>query len=486
MPSIKQEIAKGVFWIAIARYSGIFISLGITAILARNVSPTAFGTMAVATVITAFLDIFIDMGFGTAIVQFKDLTTRQINSIFMVGATIGAILAIGMFFTAPLIANYYSDPTLTIVCRCLCIPITFGALNIVPNGLMMKAKRFRTVALRTLSFQVLCGIVAVIGALHGWGIYALIVTPVITSVGVFIVNFINYPQKFTIDIDFGAICRVWSYSSFQFLFNFVNYFSRNLDKLIIGRYFSMAQLGYYDKSYRLMQLPLQNITFVIAPVLHPILSSLQDDKKQLGEKNRTLVKLLSYISFPLGILLYFSANDIINIIFGPDWGPAIPVFRILALSLPLQIILSTSGSFFQAAGKTNHMFFVGLTSTLTTVIGFLIAVHYYHTLVSMAWAWNITLMINFISSYAVMNKITFRASLRRFLADFIPQIINTAITIPIAYYLISHIQISNNLFSLIYKTLVVAIPTVIIAYTTRQYNVFKLISNTISRLRHKS
>ncbi|WP_300933833.1 oligosaccharide flippase family protein, partial [uncultured Duncaniella sp.] len=93
MSSIRQDIAKGVFWIAVAKYSGVFISLGITAILARNVSPSAFGTMAVATVITAFLDIFIDMGFGAAIIQFKDLTKRQINSIFMVSTGIGLLLA---------------------------------------------------------------------------------------------------------------------------------------------------------------------------------------------------------------------------------------------------------------------------------------------------------------------------------------------------------------------------------------------------------
>lgn len=485
MPSIKQEIAKGVFWIAVARYSGIFISLGITAILARNVSPAAFGTMAVATVITAFLDIFIDMGFGTAIVQFKDLTKRQINSIFMVGTGIGLILATGMFFAATFIADYYGDSTLVIVCRCLCIPILFGALNIVPNGLMMKAKRFKTVALRTLFFQVLCGCVAVIGALHGWGIYALIVTPVITSVGVFIVNFINYPQKLTFDIDFGAIRRVWGYSSFQFLFNFVNYFSRNLDKLIIGKYFSMAQLGYYDKSYRLMQLPLQNITFVISPVLHPILSSLQDDKKQLGEKNRKLVRMLSYISFPLGILLYFSADDIINIIFGPDWEPSIPVFRILALSLPLQIILSTSGSIYQAAGKTNHMFYVGLSSTLTTVTGFMITANYFHTLASMAWAWDITLMINFVICYTVMNKVTFHTSLRKFTTDFLPQIVNTAISAAVAYSLIQLIDIPNNLLSLLYKTVAVAIPTFIMAHILHQYNALSLFSAAFSRFIRK-
>lgn len=485
MQSIKQEIATGVFWIAVARYSGIFISLGITAILARNVSPAAFGTMAVATVITAFLDIFIDMGFGTAIVQFKNLTKRQINSIFMVGTGIGVLLAVGMYFASTLIADYYHDTTLVSVCRCLCIPILFGALNIVPNGLMMKAKRFKTVAIRTLSLQILCGSIAVVGALHGLGIYALIVTPVISSIGVFIVNFINYPQRLTLDIDFGAIRQVWKYSSFQFLFNFVNYFSRNLDKLIIGRYFSMAQLGYYDKSYRLMQLPLQNITFVISPVLHPILSSLQDDKQQLGEKNLKLVRMLSYISFPLGILLYFCAYDIIDIIFGPDWKPSVPVFQILALSLPLQIILSTSGSLYQAAGKTNHMFYVGLSCTLTTIAGFLIATHFFHTLTAMAWAWDITLMINFVICYTIMNRITFHTSLRRFAFAFFPQIINSTVSTIVAYYIIGFIDIPNNLLSLIYKTSAVALPTFIMAAILHQYSVFHLLRSTLSRFQHR-
>lgn len=131
------------------------------------------------------------------------------------------------------------------------------------------------------------------------------------------------------------------------------------------------------------------------------------------------------------------------------------------------------------------MFYVGLSCTLTTVAGFLIAAHYFHTLAAMAWAWDITLLINFIICYTVMNRITFRTSLRGFALDFIPQIINTAVATLAAYYLISLIDISNSLLALIYKTMAVALPTVLMANLLHQYNAHGLLKSTLSRLHHR-
>lgn len=477
MSSIKHEIISGVFWIALAKYSGLFISLGVTAILARNISPEAFGTIAVATVIMAFLDIFIDMGIGTAVIQFKGLTKEQINSLFMMGCFTGIILSMSMYVAAPFIASFYADNTLKTICRLLCICIMFNAMNIVPNGLMMKYKRFRTVALRTLFFQITCGLLAVMAAINGYGVYALIITPILSSIGVFVVNFYNYPQKITFNLSFDVVKKIWKYSSFQFCFSFTNYFSRNIDKLIIGKYFSMSDLGYYDKSYRLMQLPLQNVTFVISPVLHPILSSLQDDKIQLSDKNIKLSKVLSNLSFPIGILLFFCAKEIIEIIFGPEWKPSIPVFKILALSLPLQMILSTSGSLFQAAGKTNHLFFSGLINTFTTVFGFLISAIFFKTITSMAWAWDITLVLNFFNTYYIMNHITFGTSFRKFSYSLIPQLINTLIVSIATFFLLKLFIINNIFISLVLKTLIIGGLTIGMAYLLGQYNALSLIRN---------
>ena len=481
MPSIKAEIAKGVVWTAVAKYSGLFISLGVTSVLARNVSPSAFGTMAIATVITAFLDIFVNAGIGTAIVQFKNLSKRQINTLFLLGGLLGLFFGGILFFTSNLISEYYEDEQLINICRLLCVCMFFNALNIVPNGLMMKAKRFKTVAIRTLIFQVLSGTAAVLAALNGWGIYALIISPIFTAIGVFCFNFYNYPQRLYIKMDWTAVRMVWSYSSFQFLSYFANYFSRNIDKLIIGKYFSLSELGYYEKSYRLMQLPLQNITYVISPVLHPVLSSLQDQKSELGIKNRRLTELLSQISFPLGIALYFCAYEIVMILFGHNWEAAVPIFQILSWSVPFQMILSTSGALYQAAGKTNHMFFVGIINTIVTVLGFIIAARCFKTLDAMAWAWDITLIINFVNSYLAMNKFTFGYSARKFFSTLIPQLINSAVTLVVSFLLIHLFSIHSLVVGLIYKLVVVGSMTIIMATILRQYNIIKIISHLFSR-----
>lgn len=480
--SIKSELTKGVFWIALAKYSGIFISLGITAILARHISPAAFGTMAIATVLMAFLDIFTDLGIGAAIIQFKDLTKRQLNSLFVVGCSVGIILASGLYFLSLPVANYYNDEQLIPVCHWLAISLLFNAFNIVPNGLMLKNRRFKVVSIRTLTFQIISGAIAIWGALHGWGIYALIVNPVTTSIGVFIVNFYNYPQKLIINIDFGAVKRVWKYSSFQFLFNVVNYFSRNIDKLIIGKYFSMSDLGYYDKSYRLMLLPLSNITFVITPVLHPILSSLQDDKAQLAQKNAKLATLLCQISLPLGIILYLCAGEIIEIIFGPNWKPSIPIFKILALSVPIQVILSTSGSIFLASGKSNHLFIAGITNTAITVTGFFIAAIHFKTIESMAWAWDITIFLVFVNTYVIMNRFTFGTSITKFLKSFITQSINSAIVIAIMLCIKNYLSFQNHLTSLIANSIAILSLTAICAYILNQYNLILIIKELLVRV----
>lgn len=266
---------------------------------------------------------------------------------------------------------------------------------------------------------------------------------------------------------------------YQFLFSVINYFSRNADKLIIGKFFSMKELGYYEKSYRLMQLPLQNITFVITPVLHPILSSLQDDKKQLASKNLKLTQILSWISFPLGIILFFCASPIIRIIFGNNWIPAIPVFKILALSVPLQMMTSTAGSIFQAAGKTNHLFYCGIQSSVCTVVAFILATKYFGTIESMAWAWDIASCMNFLFTYWFMNRFTFNCSLIKFFIQIWAQLINSLVVIVVVYCCIKLWTPINPIMELLWVIFVVVISTFLMAKILHQYSIKNFFSSIV-------
>lgn len=427
MSNIKQELFKGVFWSAVEKYSGLVVSLIVSMILARMLGPKEYGVVAIATVIIVFLYMFCTMGIGPAIIQRTDLTDKEIDSIFTFSLSIGTILSILFFCSSWGIASFYDNPLLVPVCQILSVQLLAASANMVPSALMTRDKRFKEIAKRTLTLQILTGVVSVFAAFYGAGVYALLISPVVTAIGVFIWNRKYYKVNIDWKYDLSPVKKIFSFSSYQFLFNFVNYFSRNLDKLIIGRWMSVDALGIYEKSYRLMQLPLQNVTGVINPVMQPVLRDISDDKNDLGDKYAKITKFIATLSFPIGIILYGMSFEVIRFFYGDQWDAAVPVFAILSLSLPLQMILSTSGAIFMVCNDTKAQFWVGIRNTVTTVAGFLIAVYFWNTIEAMAWAWTITLFINFVCSYYIMYKYSLRVSIIPFLKELVKPTIIAAL-----------------------------------------------------------
>ena len=211
-----------------------------------------------------------------------------------------------------------------------------------------------------LLFILLVDIVAIILASLGFSYYALIINSILSGLLIFIAYYYLSPIKPSLVIRFSSIRKISKFSTFQFLFTFINYFAVNTDNLLIGKYFSPSALGFYDKAYKLMLMPVQNLTFVITPVLHPVLSEYQNEKKVIYDAYYKIVKLLAIIGFPLSVFLYFNASEIINIMYGPQWDQSIPVFKLLALTVGIQIVLSSTGSIFQATNRTDLLFYAGL------------------------------------------------------------------------------------------------------------------------------
>lgn len=439
MANIKQQLISGVFYTALARYSGIILSLVVAGVLARLLSPDDFGIVAIATVIISFFSIFTDMGISAAIVQNKALTDRNLSDIFSFTLWMGVILA-GLFFAASWpIAEFYDRSIMRTLCQLLAINLFFASANIVPGALFYKNKEFKFIAIRSFVIQTAGGIISVVTALAGGGMYALILSPILSSILLFGISIRRYPQRVRPTWGFGALRKILSYSVYQFLFNVINFFSQNLDKLIIGKYMGMSQLGYYDKSYRLMTLPLQNITYVITPVMHPILSDYQNNLQKLGSSYERIVRLLAFLGFPLSVLLFFTAKELTLIIFGDQWLPSVVVFQILSLSVGIQIILTSSGSIFQAAGDTRSLFVCGLFSAALNVSGILLGVFFFGTLEAVAWCITTTFTINFFQCYLQMYWVTLRQSVllfvRQLLSPLLLSVLCVAVLLPLNYVL---------------------------------------------------
>ena len=410
--NIKQQLFSGVFYTAIAKYSGIIISLVVAGILARLLSPDDFGIVAIATVIISFFAIFTDMGLSPAIIQNKALTQDDLTNIYSFTFWTGIAVALLFFIASWPISAYYDSPILRTLCQLLSINLFFASVNIVPGALFYKNKEFKFIAIRSFVIQITAGTGAVIAALSGAGLYALLITPIVSSILIYIISFHRYPQHLRMTLGLSSIRKIFSYSVYQFLFNVICYFSRNLDKLLIGKHMGMSDLGYYEKSYRLMMLPLQNITQVVTPVMHPIFSDFQDDKMKLATSYERIIRFLAFIGLPLSVLLFFTAEEVTLIIFGNQWLPSVAVFRILALSVGIQIILSSSGSIFQAAGDTRSLFICGLFSSTLNVAGIVLGIFYFGTLTAIAGCIVTTFTINFVQCYWQMYRVTFRRNLR--------------------------------------------------------------------------
>lgn len=483
MGNIKQQMFSGVFYTALAKYSGIIISLVVAGILSRLLSPDNFGVVAIATVIIAFFSIFTDAGLSPAIVQHKELTERDLSEIFAFTLWTGAFIALLFFGASWLIADYYHSPVLRTLCQLLSINLFFASANIVPNALFYKNKEFKFIALRSFTIQVAGGAAAVMAALSGAGLYALIINPVLSGILIFAISYRRYPQRLRLTSGLSAIRKIFGYSAYQFLFNVINYFSRNLDKLLIGKYMGMSPLGYYEKSYRLMMLPLQNITQVITPVMHPIFSDYQNDTERLASGYERIVRFLAFIGLPLSVLLFFTAKEITLLIFGHQWMASVPVFQILSLSVGIQVILSSSGSMFQAAGDTKNLFICGLFSAVINVSGMLLGIFCFGTLEAVATCMCCTFAIGFIQSYWMLYRLTLHRSLLPFARQLISPLIVSGILTAALYPLYKLLNESNLFLSLILKGLLFLLILGSYIQFTGEYDLYGKIIKYIRRKR---
>lgn len=485
MGEFRQNLKRGLFWTALDKYSGQIIGIGISMVLARLLTPYDYGVVATASVIINFLSIFTSIGIGPAVIQKKDLSDEDINHIFTFTVIVGLICGGICFGSSWPVADYYKNPIIVPVLQILAIGVFLGAINMVPSALMSKHLRFKEMATRSLAFQVFFGLLGIGAAFYGAGVYALIVSPILASLGTFLYNRHFYPVKLRLHFSLAPIRKIFSFSSYLFLFELFNYFSRNIDKVIIGRYISENALGYYEKSYRLMQLPLQNITAVIYPVLQPVLSDLQDKPKEIGEKFVRIISTISLMGFPFSVILFFCASEIVTVMFGPQWTPAIPSFRILAISVPFILINNPTGPVFLACNASKRLFYTGVVNTCITISGILIAACIDKTIEMIAWGWTITSIINVLNTYSQLYGRLIRTSLKDVFRIFLHPLVCAAL-LAAAYVGYGYIPVSMAAFpNLCIKGLLGLILGLTFYNLNRDINLRKMIRSLRDKLRHK-
>lgn len=452
-----------------SKYTTVFIQILYMAILARILSPDDFGIVAIITVFTTFFLIFADMGFGAAIIQNKSLSQKDIENIFSFSFYIAIILAFAFaIFSIPLSIVYANNVYIPLG-LILSISLFFNTLNMVPNALLLKHKKFMLVGLRLIVVSTISSIVTIILAYMGFKYYSLVLNSVMTAFFSFLWNYKSESIKLSFKFEKISIVKIKSYSGFLLGFNIINYFSRNLDNLLLGKFWGNTLLGYYDKAYRLMLYPVQNLTFIITPVLHPILSEHQNDKKYVYDKFFLTIKILSLVGIFISVYCFFSSREIILIVFGPNWEGSVQAFRWLSLSIWAQLVSSTSGAIFQTLNETKLQFIRGILVTVITISAILIGMTT-GDLGKVALCVAIAYNLHFLSMIYFLIYRAFKESSIDFCKKLLPDML-IAIMMIVVMNLAKLIVIDNLLLSALYKGIICGVIYILGLIVTNQHKV---------------
>lgn len=438
----------------IAKYSNVLVQIIINSILARILSPDDYGIVAIITVFITFFAMLSDMGIGPAIIQYKDLKREEISDIFIFTFFSGIIVALAFIIFSYPLSKFYNNKVYIYLGYILSISILFNVLNIVPNALLLKKKEFKSLGIRTVVINIIVGLITIILGLNNFKYYALAINSVLVSILTFVSN--TYHVKLSIYIKFNleSLRKIREFSSYQLGFNFVNYFSRNLDNLLIGKVLGQSALGYYDKSYRLMLYPVQNMTSIITPILHPILSEYQNERQIIYEQYFKIVKILSLIGIFAGTFCYFSSKEIVLIMFGEKWLNSVSSFKILSISIWPQMINGIAGSIFQATGEVKRLFKTGIINTVITVVAIILGV-YFNTIEYVAIAVVVSFMLNLlIAFYFIVIKI-FNRKVKDIFRLLFSSIIISAFIIILYNIIFEYIIINNTILSALVKFVVI-------------------------------
>lgn len=470
---MNSELKKGLIFSAFGRYSVMLIQLLLNMILSRILTPNDFGVVTMVNVFLVFFQMIADMGFGPAIIQNKNLDDKDVQSIYSLSGLIALCLVIimnvfgGIYFVI-------SDYKISSIFQILSISLFLYCLNIVPQSLILKAKNFKIINFSSVISSIISALVAIILAIFGFGFYSLLMSQVINPFIMFIA-FKKYTKKKILvlrlkgKIEKESIMKIWDFSKNQFTFNVLNYFSRNLDSIMIGSFMSASLLGYYDKAYQLVLKPNQLLNSVLNPVVQPILSEYENNKKIIYDFFKNVSIFMANIGFSISVFIFLSSKEIILIMFGSEWGPSVIPLKILSLSIGFQMISSSTGAIFQSLNRTDILLKSGLYSSCVNISAIITGV-LFKDINILSLCLSIAFLLNSVIGSFLITKISSHSRYSNYISLlFKPLIVSFIQIIPIIF--VSN-RVENIFLLLALKILIFCLSFLVGLFITGQINIF--------------
>ena len=368
-------------------------------ILARLLSPSDFGLIGMVMVVIGFVGLFKDLGTSAAVIQRKGVSEELLSSIFWVNVAFGVLAMVVLFVLSPLAASLYHEPRLTPLLGVLSLTVFISGLSVLQQAILERDLAFHTLAKVEIS-AIACGSVVAVGlAMLGAGVWSLVYQSLTVTLVTTVLLWVSSAWRPKMIFCWTEVKLVSSYSLNLTGFNIFNYFARNADYLLIGRFLGAQDLGYYTLAYRIMLYPLQSISAVIGRVMFPVYSQIQDDDVMFRRVYLNVAGGIALITFPMMLGLMALSGPFVLTAFGSQWRPVVLLLMIFAPVGLAQSIGTTVGAIYQAKGRTDWMFRWGVAAGILVIIAFVIGLQW--GIVGVAAAYAIITVILSYPSFAI-------------------------------------------------------------------------------------
>lgn len=370
----KKKIISNFFWRFAERCGAQFVTFIVSIVLARILSPKDYGTIALVMVFTTILQVFVDSGLGTALIQKKDADDLDFSSVFYFNFGVCIILYVGMFFLSPLIANFYDDELLIPIIRVISLTIIFSSIKGIQQAYVSRHMMFKRFFFSTLGGTIFSAFLGIVLAYSGFGVWALVAQQISNTAIDTLILWLTVkwrPQKI---FSLKRLINLLSFGWKLLVSSLLDTCYNNLRNLIIGKLYSSSDLAFYNQGDKFPKVIVTNINTSIDSVLLPTISSAQDDRERVKNMTRRAIKTSTYVMAPLMMGMAFCAEPIVHLVLTDKWLPCVPYLRIFCTTYMFWPVHTANLNAINAMGRSDWFLrlevikkAVGMTLLLSTM-----------------------------------------------------------------------------------------------------------------------
>lgn len=349
----KKSVINNFIWRFAERCGAQLVTFIVTIILARLLDPNVYGTVALVTVFTTILQVFVDSGLGTALIQKKDADDLDFSSVFFFNFSVCIILYLGMFIAAPYIAKFYNDTTLTSIIRVISLTIVISGVKGIQQAYVSRNMLFKRFFFSTIGGTLTSAIIGIIMAYKGLGIWALVVQQLLNTFVDTLILWITVKWRPKKMFSWERLKRLLSFGWKLLCSTLLETIYSNVRSLIIGKMYSSSDLAFYNQGEKFPKLIVTNINSSIDSVLLPTMSIAQDDSNRVKNMTRRAIKTSTYIMAPLMMGLTFCASSIVKLILTAKWLPCVPFLQIFCITYMFYPVHTANLNAINAMGRSD-------------------------------------------------------------------------------------------------------------------------------------